>query len=194
MVASFVPRSIDGLCKQEAWRSLRQDPRPEQRNANDANQGSLSGMRVVLQRVSSASVTVEGQIVGQIASGWLILLGVEQGDTIASVHWLVEKVIHLRAFSDEQGKMNRSVLDVGGELLVVSQFTLAGDCRKGRRPGFDRAAAPQEAKVLYESFCEQATSMGVGLQRGIFQADMKVALVNDGPVTFVIDHPEKLGY
>jgi len=151
-------------------------------------------MRVVLQRVSSASVTVEGQIVGQIASGWLILLGVEQGDSIASVHWLVEKVIHLRAFSDEQGTVNRSVLDVGGELLVVSQFTLAGDCRKGRRPGFDRAAAPQEAKVLYELFCEQATSMGVGLQRGIFQADMKVALVNDGPVTFVIDHPEKLGY
>lgn len=150
-------------------------------------------MRVVLQRVLSASVTVEGQVVGQIASGWLILLGVEKGDSSDSVQWLVDKVIHLRAFPDDQGKMNRSVLDVGGELLVVSQFTLAGDCRKGRRPGFDQAAAPGEAKVLYDLFCTQAASMGVGLQRGVFQADMKVALVNDGPVTFVIDHPDKRG-
>ena len=150
-------------------------------------------MRVVLQRVSSASVTVEDQIVGQIARGWLVLLGVEQGDTIGSVHWLVEKVVHLRAFPDEQGKMNLSVQDVRGQLLVVSQFTLAGDCRKGRRPGFDRAAAPQEARVLYDSFCDQVASLGVGLQRGVFQADMKVALVNDGPVTFVIDHPDKSG-
>jgi D-tyrosyl-tRNA(Tyr) deacylase len=136
---------------------------------------------------------VEGQVVGQIAVGWLILLGIEKGDSIASVQWLVEKVIHLRAFPDAQGKMNLSVQDVGGQLLVVSQFTLAGDCRKGRRPGFDRAADPQEARILYDLFCDQVASMGVGLQRGVFQADMKVSLVNDGPVTFVIDHPDKSG-
>lgn len=146
-------------------------------------------MRVVLQRVSSASVTVEGQVVGRIAQGWLVLFGVEQGDTRDSVAWLAEKTVHLRAFSDDHGKMNRSVLDVAGQVLVVSQFTLAGDCRKGRRPGFDRAAPPQEARLLYELYCDQVAAHGVEVERGIFQADMKVALVNDGPVTFVIDHP-----
>jgi D-tyrosyl-tRNA(Tyr) deacylase len=145
-------------------------------------------MRVVLQRVSSASVTVDGQIVGQIAQGWLVLLGIEQGDSDRLIPWLAEKCVHLRAFEDEQGKMNRSILEVDGQMLIVSQFTLAGDCRKGRRPSFDRAAAPAQARVLYDLFCQQIANLGVHVERGVFQADMKVALVNDGPVTFVIDH------
>ena len=145
-------------------------------------------MRVVLQRVSSASVTVDGQIVGQIARGWLVLLGIEQGDSDRLIPWLAEKCVHLRAFQDEQGKMNRSILEVDGQMLIVSQFTLAGDCRKGRRPSFDRAAAPAQARDLYDLFCQQIANLGVHVERGVFQADMKVALVNDGPVTFVIDH------
>jgi D-tyrosyl-tRNA(Tyr) deacylase len=145
-------------------------------------------MRVVLQRVSSASVTVDGQIVGQIAQGWLVLLGIEQGDSDRLIPWLAEKCVHLRAFEDEQGKMNRSILEVDGQMLIVSQFTLAGDCRKGRRPSFDRAAAPAQARLLYDLFCQQIANLGVHVERGVFQADMKVALVNDGPVTFVIDH------
>ncbi|MBU6385805.1 MAG: D-tyrosyl-tRNA(Tyr) deacylase [Planctomycetes bacterium] len=145
-------------------------------------------MRVVLQRVSSASVTVDGQIVGQIARGWLVLLGIEQGDSDRLIPWLAEKCVHLRAFEDEQGKMNRSILEVDGQMLIVSQFTLAGDCRKGRRPSFDRAAAPAQARDLYDLFCQQIANLGVHVERGVFQADMKVALVNDGPVTFVIDH------
>lgn len=145
-------------------------------------------MRVVLQRVSSASVTVDGQIIGQIAQGWLVLLGIEQGDSDRLVPWLAEKCVHLRAFQDEQGKMNRSILEVDGQMLIVSQFTLAGDCRKGRRPSFDRAAAPAQARDLYDLFCQQIANLGVHVERGVFQADMKVALVNDGPVTFVIDH------
>lgn len=145
-------------------------------------------MRVVLQRVSSASVTVDGQIVGRIAQGWLVLLGIEQGDSDRLIPWLAEKCVHLRAFEDEQGKMNRSILEVDGRMLIVSQFTLAGDCRKGRRPSFDRAAAPAQARDLYDLFCQQIANLGVHVERGVFQADMKVALVNDGPVTFVIDH------
>jgi D-tyrosyl-tRNA(Tyr) deacylase len=147
-------------------------------------------MRAVLQRVSSARVTVDQAVVGQIAHGWLVLLGVEHGDTVESVRWLSEKTVHLRAFADDQGKMNRSVLDLAGQVLIVSQFTLAGECRKGRRPSFERAALPDEARKLYELFCDQVASMGVPVERGIFQADMQVALVNDGPVTFVIDHPQ----
>jgi D-tyrosyl-tRNA(Tyr) deacylase len=149
-------------------------------------------MRVVLQRVLSASVTVDETIVGKIARGWLVLLGVQQGDSIESVRWLAEKTVHLRAFQDDQGKMNRSVMEVGGRVLVVSQFTLAGDCRKGRRPSFDRAADLEDARKLYDSFCEQVAWLGAPVERGIFQADMQVALVNDGPVTFVIDHPDKI--
>jgi len=133
-------------------------------------------------------VTVDGQIVGQIARGWLVLLGIEQGDSDRLIPWLAEKCVHLRAFEDEQGKMNRSILEVDGQMLIVSQFTLAGDCRKGRRPSFDRAAAPAQARDLYDLFCQQIANLGVHVERGVFQADMKVALVNDGPVTFVIDH------
>jgi D-aminoacyl-tRNA deacylase len=109
-------------------------------------------MRAVLQRVLSANVQVDQVIVGQIEQGWLVLLGVEQGDTVESVRWLAEKTVNLRAFADDQGKMNRSVLDLAGQVLIVSQFTLAGDCRKGRRPSFDRAAVPEEARKLYELF------------------------------------------
>ncbi len=146
-------------------------------------------MRVVLQRVREASVKVDGQFVGRIGKGWLILFGVHKGDSIEGVEWLVEKCVNLRAFADDAGKMNLSVLDVGGEMLVVSQFTLAGDCRKGRRPGFDQAAAPQDANGLYEAFCERLAASGLPVERGVFQADMQVSLVNDGPVTFVIDYP-----
>ncbi len=144
-------------------------------------------MRVVLQRVSSASVQVNGSITGQIESGWLILLGVGKGDAKPQAKWLAEKCVGLRAFPDEAGKMNRSVLDIGGSLLVVSQFTLYGDCIKGRRPSFDSAESPEIANELYEYFCEQAASLGVRVERGVFRADMKVSLVNDGPVTFILE-------
>ncbi len=146
-------------------------------------------MRVVLQRVREASVKVDGQIVGHIGQGWLVLFGVHKGDSIEGVEWLVEKCVNLRAFADLAGKMNLSILDIGGEMLVVSQFTLAGDCRKGRRPGFDQAAAPQDANGIYEAFCEGIAASGVPIERGVFQADMQVSLINDGPVTFVIDYP-----
>ena len=146
-------------------------------------------MCAVLKRLLSTTDRVYQVVDGQIERGWLVLLGVEQGDTVESVQWLAEKTVNLRAFADDHGKMNRSVLDLAGQVLIVSQFTLAGDCRKGRRPSFDRAAVPEEARKLYELFCNQVASMGVRVERGIFQADMQVALVNDGPVTFVIDHP-----
>jgi D-tyrosyl-tRNA(Tyr) deacylase len=144
-------------------------------------------MRALLQRVSHARVEVDDRVVGQIGSGWLILLGVRKGDTLEAAKWLAEKCIHLRGFADDQGKMNRSVADVQGQLLIVSQFTLYGDCQHGRRPGFDDAAPPDQAKELYVSFCEHARSLGVPVEQGIFQADMQVSLVNDGPVTFLVE-------
>lgn len=144
-------------------------------------------MRALLQRVSAARVEVDDRVVGQIGSGWLILLGVRKGDTLEAAKWLAEKCIHLRGFADDHGKMNRSVVDVQGQLLIVSQFTLYGDCQHGRRPGFDDAAPPDQAKELYVSFCEHARSLGVPVEQGIFQADMQVSLVNDGPVTFLVE-------
>ncbi len=144
-------------------------------------------MRALLQRVSAARVEVDDRVVGQIGSGWLILLGVRKGDNLETAKWLAEKCIHLRGFADEKGKMNRSVVDVQGQLLIVSQFTLYGDCQHGRRPGFDDAAPPDQAKELYISFCEHARSLGVPVEQGIFQADMQVTLVNDGPVTFLVE-------
>lgn len=144
-------------------------------------------MRALLQRVSEARVQVDDRVVGQIGNGWLILLGIRKGDTIEAAKWLAEKCIHLRGFADDQGKMNRSVLDVQGQLLIVSQFTLYGDCQRGRRPGFDDAAPPDQAKELYLSFCEHARSLGVPVEQGIFQADMQVSLINDGPVTFLVE-------
>ncbi len=144
-------------------------------------------MKAVIQRVTSASVSVEGSIVGQIGRGIMILLGVEKGDAEAQVEWLVEKICALRMFSDAGGKMNLSVQEVGGGLLVISQFTLAGNCTKGRRPSFDTAAPPDEGKRLYDYFVAAARRTGLPVETGIFQADMQVALVNDGPVTFILE-------
>ncbi len=144
-------------------------------------------MRAVLQRVSSASVVVAEKTVGEIAGGILVLLGVEQGDSEADARYLAEKTAGLRIFEDTDGKMNLSLGDVGGAVLVVSQFTLLGDCRKGRRPGFSRAADPQQANALYEFFSQQLRLQGLAVATGVFQAEMNVHLVNDGPVTLLLD-------
>lgn len=146
-------------------------------------------MRAVLQRVARASVAVGGETVGTVARGWLVLLGVAPGDTLKEVEWLAEKVAHLRAFEDTDGKMNLSVLDVNGGALVVSQFTLYGECTKGRRPSFTAAAPPAVAEPLYEAFVVALKARGVPVNTGRFGADMQVELLNDGPVTFVIDAP-----
>ena len=144
-------------------------------------------MKAVIQRVTSASVIVEGHIVGQIGHGILILLGIEKGDAEGQADWLVDKICGLRMFSDNAGKMNLSVKDISGSLLVVSQFTLAGNCAKGKRPSFDTAAPPDEGKRLYEYFVSAAKQIGLPVETGIFQADMQVSLVNDGPVTFILE-------
>ena len=144
-------------------------------------------MRAVIQRVSAASVTVDSEIVGQIETGLLVLLGITGSDNEQDVNYLANKVIGLRVFEDEQGKMNCSIQDVGGSLLVVSQFTLYGDCRKGRRPSFIEAARPEIAKPLYKSFVAETRAQGVPTETGIFQAEMEVELVNDGPVTLLLD-------
>ena len=140
-------------------------------------------MRAVLQRVSEAEVRVEGAVVGKIGRGWLILLGVGHGDTEEEAKKLAEKVVHLRLFEDAEGKFNRSLLDVGGEVLVVSQFTLYGDASRGRRPSFVGAAEPSVARTLVDRFGELVGAYGVRVQTGQFQAHMDVALHNDGPVT-----------
>ena len=144
-------------------------------------------MRAVVQRVSEASVRVETEEVGRIDQGILVLLGVGHEDGPDDAVYLAEKAVHLRIFADEQGKMNRSLLDVGGDLLVVSQFTLWGDCRKGRRPSFVAAAEPGKGEELYEAFVEHARVMGVSVATGRFQEMMKVSLINDGPVTLLLD-------
>ena len=144
-------------------------------------------MRALIQRVSYASVTVEGECVGKIEKGLLVLLGVGPQDTEKQADFLAEKCANLRIFVDENDKMNLSLLDIGGEMLVVSQFTLAGDTSRGNRPGFDNAARPETAKPLYEYFSECLRAEGIEVQNGIFQADMAVGLINDGPVTFVLE-------
>ncbi|MGI5863118.1 MAG: D-aminoacyl-tRNA deacylase [Myxococcales bacterium] len=144
-------------------------------------------MRAVVQRVSSASVTVSGETVSSIGTGLLVLLGVGKEDSDSDVDFLADKVVNLRIFEDEAGKMNRSVIDAGGELLVVSQFTLFGDARKGRRPSFTDAMEPVRANELYKRFCEACRRLGVKVGEGVFRADMKVALVNEGPVTLLLD-------
>ncbi|HEY3309004.1 MAG TPA: D-aminoacyl-tRNA deacylase [Desulfuromonadaceae bacterium] len=144
-------------------------------------------MKIVIQRVTSANVVVDGKVVGEIGRGLLVLLGVEKGDGEPQADWLAEKIVNLRLFEDEEGKMNRSLRDIGGSLLVVSQFTLAGNCTKGRRPSFDTAAPPDEGQRLYEYFVEVAKRFGLPVATGIFQTDMKVSLVNDGPVTFILE-------
>lgn len=144
-------------------------------------------MRAVLQRVTSCEVRVDGEVVGQIAHGLCILLGVETDDTPADAKQLAEKCVQLRIFDDEQGKMNRSVIDVAGSVLVVSQFTLLADAAKGRRPSYVRAAAPELAESLYLAFCELVRSSGLNVATGRFRAEMQVSLVNSGPVTILLD-------
>lgn len=144
-------------------------------------------MRAVVQRVSEASVSVAGQVVSRIGAGLLVLLGVAEGDGEDDLAYLADKVVNLRIFPDEAGHMNRSVLDAGGSLLVVSQFTLLGDARKGRRPGFTDAASPDEANALYRRFVERARQSGLTVEEGVFRAMMDVALVNQGPVTLLLD-------
>ena len=148
-------------------------------------------MRALLQRVTKAGVRVEGEEIAAIGPGLLIFLGVTGGDSPAEADWLAEKIVVLRIFSDEAGKMNKSLLDCGGEALVVSQFTLYGDCRRGRRPGFELAAPPQLADELYEHFKSRLAAKGLTVASGRFAAHMEVSLVNDGPVTFILDSPEK---
>ena len=144
-------------------------------------------MRAVMQRVSRARVVVEGRVAGEIAVGLVVLLGVRRGDTRASAAYLAEKIAHLRIFDDDQGKMNRSLLDTGGAALVVSQFTLYGDARGQRRPSFIQAAPPEEGKRLYEEFVGALRALGVRVETGVFQARMAVELTNDGPVTILLD-------
>ena len=144
-------------------------------------------MRTVIQRVKSASVTVDGKVISEIRGGLLIFLGVAQEDTAADVDYLASKIANLRIFEDDEGRMNRSLLEVGGEALVVSQFTLYGDCRKGRRPSFTAAARPEKADALYQEFMRAMAKIGVPVKAGVFQAMMDVELINDGPVTMLLD-------
>ena len=144
-------------------------------------------MRAVVQRVTSARVTVDDRVIGEIGAGLLVLLGVEQGDSTADVHYISTKIRDLRIFGDDAGKMNLSVLDRQGAVLVVSQFTLAGDARNGRRPSFASAAPPQIARALYEDVVRELKTSGLRVETGEFQAMMQVSLVNDGPVTILLD-------
>ena len=144
-------------------------------------------MRAVLTRVKSASVVIDGEMVGKIGKGFLILLGVGPNDTEKECRYLAEKALGLRIFEDENGKMNLGLDQIGGEVLVVSQFTLYGNCRKGRRPSFTEAAGPELGNALYEQFLEECTRLGYPPQHGQFGADMQVASVNDGPVTLILD-------
>ena len=147
-------------------------------------------MKAVVQRVTSASVSVKGEVVGSIGTGLLVLVGFGKVETLENLDWMAKKLVGLRIFGDEEGKMNRSVLDVGGSVLVVSQFTLYGDARKGNRPSFVRAGDPVESEQLYHQFMETLRSLGAPVQAGIFGADMKVSLLNDGPVTLLIEKGE----
>ena len=148
-------------------------------------------MRMVVQRVTEGHVTVDGGTRGSIRNGLAVLLGVAREDTSADADYLLDKLLGLRIFADDKGKMNRSIVDTGGELLVVSQFTLYGDCRKGRRPSFDRSAAPDQAKALYDYFVEKARRGPVRVETGVFQASMQLHLVNDGPVTILVDSADR---
>jgi D-tyrosyl-tRNA(Tyr) deacylase len=144
-------------------------------------------VRAVIQRVSGARVLIEGKEHSRIGAGMLVLLGVEKEDTTADAQLLARRIVELRIFEDEAGKMNRSIVDKGGQILAVSQFTLLGDCRKGRRPSFDPAAPPDIARTLYEQFVKEVDTLGVLVATGVFQAMMDVELTNQGPVTFILD-------
>ncbi len=148
-------------------------------------------MRTVLQRVKRASVHINGQVSSTISGGLVVLLGISSHDTIKDVRWMAEKVINLRIFEDQNGKMNMSLADINGEMLIISQFTLYGDCRKGRRPGFSTAARPETAKPLYEEFIKEVKHRQVKVATGIFQAEMEISLVNQGPVTLLLDSEKK---
>jgi D-tyrosyl-tRNA(Tyr) deacylase len=148
-------------------------------------------MKIVVQRVSQASVKVSGEIVGEISQGLLLLVGIEENDEKEDAEWLAKKILDLRIFSDEEGKMNRSVKDINGEILCVSQFTLIADYKKGNRPSFIKAAKPEKAVPLFEYFKGLIKSSGLKTESGIFGADMKVSLLNDGPVTIVMDSKTK---
>ncbi|GGG66840.1 D-aminoacyl-tRNA deacylase [Epilithonimonas arachidiradicis] len=149
-------------------------------------------MRVVIQRVSEASVKVDKQIVGEIGKGLMLLIGVDESDENADAEWLVKKILDVRVFSDEDGKMNHSVKDINGEILCISQFTLISDYKKGNRPSYIKAAKPDKAIPLFEYFKDEIKKSGLKTESGIFGADMKVSLINDGPVTLVFDSKTKL--
>jgi D-tyrosyl-tRNA(Tyr) deacylase len=144
-------------------------------------------MRAVVQRVNRAAIKIDGICTAKIGRGLVILLGIRGDDNVADLMWMAEKIIHLRIFPDSEGKMNTSLADMGGEMLIVSQFTLYGDCRKGRRPGFSAAAPPELAEPLYNQFIEEVRRQGIPVGTGTFQAEMAVDLINDGPVTILLD-------
>ena len=144
-------------------------------------------MKAVVQRVKRASVSIDGKVYSEIGTGMLILFCVEKGDSQNDLDWMVKKVSGLRFFPDENGKMNRSIKDINGEILVVSQFTLAADCKKGTRPGFDNAEIPQKANLMYEKFIALLKKEGLIIKTGVFAAMMDVSLINDGPVTFILE-------
>ncbi|PHR28491.1 MAG: D-tyrosyl-tRNA(Tyr) deacylase [Desulfotalea sp.] len=148
-------------------------------------------MRTVVQRVSRAQVSIEGKVTASIACGLVVFLGISSKDGPKDLQWLAEKVIHLRIFEDEAGKMNRSLTDIKGEMLIVSQFTLYGDCRKGRRPGFSSAAPPIIAEAYYDQFVQEVRDKGIQVATGTFQTHMQVELINDGPVTLLLDSEKK---
>ena len=144
-------------------------------------------MKVVVQRVKESSVTIDGEVKGQIGKGFMLLVGFSNDDNTSIIDKMIDKIIHLRVFEDEQGKMNLSLSDINGSILSISQFTLYADCRKGRRPGFTDAAKPDIAIPLYEDFIQKIKEAGIHIETGVFGADMKVALINDGPVTIILD-------
>lgn len=148
-------------------------------------------MRVVIQRVSASSVKVDDRTVGEIAAGFMLLIGIAEEDETADADWLVQKILNLRVFGDEEGKMNRSITDIKGEILCISQFTLIADYKKGNRPSFIKAAKPDKAIPLFEYFKNEIAKSGLKTESGIFGADMKVSLVNDGPVTILMDSKTK---
>jgi len=144
-------------------------------------------MKVLIQRVKNASVTIDNKLHSSVGAGILAFIGIEKGDAAEQAEKLAKKIVNLRIFSDENGKMNRSILDTAGEMLIVSQFTLCGDCRKGTRPGFDKSAPPDIANMLYEKFIKDVQSYGIKTDTGVFGAMMEISLVNDGPVTFMLE-------
>jgi D-tyrosyl-tRNA(Tyr) deacylase len=144
-------------------------------------------MRAVIQRVKKASVSVDGQTVGSIGTGLMVLVGIARDDTLKDAEWIADKIVNLRVFETEEGRLDRSLLDIGGELLLVSQFTLYGDCRKGRRPSFSDAMESGQARDFFEKFVEIARTKGAKVATGVFQAMMDVSLINDGPVTLILD-------